>query len=537
MVGETVGGKYQVLRLLGEGGMGAVYEALHTHTQRRVALKVLRGAGPLGDSSREERFAREARVSARIETPHIAEVLDAGTDPVSGARFLVFELLAGEDLEAMLERVHVLPADVALRIAAQTCRGLARAHDAHVIHRDIKPANLFLAKRPEGGRIVKILDFGIAKIRADANAGNEAMTRTGWMLGSPLYMSPEQARGIKDVDHRTDVWSVGVVMYRMLCGRTPHSGIEAMGDLIMAICHLAPTNVRSISPWVPPPVADVVHRALRTDPKERFQSALEMLDAIVALLPNGEALDDAMLVSQPNAPRPASPAHQGGTTIHESDASVKARFSEPPARNSHAPESHADTVAQSASAMESPSKETPTDAAAARAGGRLPRSRTPLVVAGVLACALGGGIIATTRGHAADGAHPETGASGATAQLSATAATTPADVTPTVAATATGTMESPTGTLQSPTGTLQSPTGTLQSPTGTLQSPTGMLQSPTGMLQSPTAPHASGKASATAAVTASASAKASAAATASARATSQPTVKPTADPLLPDRLE
>lgn len=537
--------------------MGAVYEARHTHTDRRVALKVLRGAGPLGDSSREERFAREARVSARIETPHVAQVLDAGTDAVSGARFLVFELLTGEDLEEVVQRARTLPPDTALRIAAQVCRGLARAHDAHVVHRDIKPANLFLAKQADSGRIVKILDFGIAKIRADANAGNDAMTRTGWMLGSPRYMSPEQARGIKEVDHRADIWSVGVVMYRMLCGRTPHEGIEAMGDLIMAICSLAPTPVRSVSPWVPPAVADVVHRALRADPKERFQSADAMLEALLKLLPNGDAIEEKMLARPKNAPPPEQAAGQGETTIHDvsssgSSPAVTAASSAPPNtdsadkafrdtgssdgdapdtvrpnhplfRSNDGPESHADTVARSASTLESRRHATATadKDAAAHGAGRPSRSRASLFVALGLAGALGIGLFAVLRGRSDTGARPDNGASEANG------------VAPNSANAAVSSGSSVTSALATTTSADADKGAPGVSPalSATAATPTGASPSSSNTSSSPAAPLASGKASA--------SAKApSATGTAAApRATSQPSAKPSGDPLLPDRME
>jgi serine/threonine-protein kinase len=278
--------------------MGCVYEATHTGTGRRVAVKVI----STGDVGRDEalvgRFHREAKAAGSIDTQHIAQVLDTGTHAVTGHPFMVMEHLTGEDLQQCLRRVGILSAETALRVAAQACIGLQKAHEARVVHRDIKPANLFLARRDAGEVIVKLLDFGIAKIKMEVDgAETGGLTRTGSMLGSPLYMSPEQARGTKTIDHRADVWSLGVVLYQALAGRTPYQDIEALGELIIAICSTPPPPVQEFAPWVHPDIASIVHRALHYDREQRFQSTTEMLDAIKALLPNGWSLDDSMLVA------------------------------------------------------------------------------------------------------------------------------------------------------------------------------------------------------------------------------------------------
>ncbi|HTN88848.1 MAG TPA: serine/threonine-protein kinase, partial [Sorangium sp.] len=218
--GTTLNGRYTLGRLLGKGGMGAVYEAVDVALQRRVAVKdiapeLAHGRSALG------RFEREAKAASAVQTEHIVRVLDAGVDRETGSPFLVMELLRGEDLAELLDRLGPLPPGLALRIVAQACVGLQKAHAAGVLHRDIKPANLFLARREEGGGIVvKLLDFGVAKIRPvhDPRRDTTGLTRSGHVLGTPRYMSPEQARGIKDVDHRTDLWSLGVVLYRALAG-------------------------------------------------------------------------------------------------------------------------------------------------------------------------------------------------------------------------------------------------------------------------------------------------------------------------------
>jgi eukaryotic-like serine/threonine-protein kinase len=208
------------------------------------------------------------------------------------------EFLEGEDVHTLVRRLGPLPPELALRIAAQGCFGLSFAHEARIVHRDIKPANFFLARGSGHERILKLLDFGIAKITRDPNeshAETAGLTRTGSLLGSPLYMSPEQARGSKEVDQRADVWSMGVVLYQMLTGHTPHEDTTALGELIISICTEEPPPVQQFSPWVPPHIAEIAHHAMRFDPNARYQSGAEMLEAIRAHLPNGFAIVDSAL--------------------------------------------------------------------------------------------------------------------------------------------------------------------------------------------------------------------------------------------------
>ena len=302
--GALVDRKYQVTKLLGAGAMGAVYEAEHTGTGRRVALKVI-----MGQFSKDEglvaRFHREARAAGQIETQHITQVLDTGFDHESELPFMVMEFLEGEDVQQLLKRVGPVHPDLALRIVAQSCLGLQKAHDKSVVHRDIKPANLFLAKRDAGEVIIKLLDFGIAKIKMEQAQETESagLTKTGNMLGSPLYMSPEQARGARGIDHRTDIWSLGVVLYQALCGKTPFQHLSALGELIISICSQHAQPVQERAPWVPPEVAAIAHKAMRHDPAQRYQSAMEMFQDIRALLPNGWTITDEMLQPLSNTAR------------------------------------------------------------------------------------------------------------------------------------------------------------------------------------------------------------------------------------------
>jgi serine/threonine-protein kinase len=275
--------------------MGAVYEARHTGTGRRVAVKVI-----TSDLAKTpglvQRFEVEARAGGGVDSQYIAQVLDTGADE-TGAPYIVMEYLVGEDLFQLISRISPLPVQLALRILAQACLGLEKAHQGKIIHRDIKPANIFLNER-EGDEVgVKILDFGVAKIKAEEGQAVSSLTRTGSLLGSPLYMSPEQARGDKAIDQRSDIWSLGVVLYEALCGQTPFHEIEALGSLILAICGEQPPPIQRLAPWVPPQVATILHKALAQKPGDRFQSAYEMYRAIKAVLsPSSTVIEKSMIV-------------------------------------------------------------------------------------------------------------------------------------------------------------------------------------------------------------------------------------------------
>jgi serine/threonine protein kinase len=298
LIGTICDKKYRIIRLIGQGGMGSVYEALQIETGLLVALKCIDGDLLARSKTSVSRFQREAKAMGAIDTDHIVRVLDAGVDPATSAPYMAMELLDGEDLQHLLARVEKLEPDTALRIAAQICLGLLKAHEARVVHRDIKPANVFLARRGDGEIVVKILDFGVAKIKPDASAQSgvtTGLTRTGGIVGSPAYMSPEQARGLSNIDYSTDLWSLGVLLYRCLSGTVPHDHIEAFGDMIIAICSQTPLPIQSLAPWVQPEAAAVVRGALQVDIGDRFSTATTMLDAILPLLPEGWSLRDDLL--------------------------------------------------------------------------------------------------------------------------------------------------------------------------------------------------------------------------------------------------
>ena len=298
LIDHVIGGKYRITELIGQGGMGTVFEAVHTGTGSRVAIKLI-----VSNDIKEEvfvRFQREARAAGAIDSHHIVRIFDMGTDERSGSPFMVMERLYGEDVSQLMRRVGALSPAIACALSAQAALGLAKAHEKGVVHRDVKPANLFLHDGGDTGEVVvKILDFGIAKVLMDVMQRSEegGLTRTGSMLGSPHYMSPEQAQGLRTIDHRSDIWSLGVVLYKMLCGQTPHAHLQTLGQVILAICSQHARPVQELAPWVPPEVARVVHRALQPDPAQRYQTAHEMYSALRAAFPSTPAIRRLEIVS------------------------------------------------------------------------------------------------------------------------------------------------------------------------------------------------------------------------------------------------
>lgn len=335
VIGEILEGKYELLSLLGRGGMGSVYLALHLETQRRVAVKIINksilGAGGQAVS----RFRREARAAGAIDSEHIIKVLDASMDDAAGPLYIVIEYLPGEDLGRAIERLGPLPPEVALRIGAQALQGLHTAHEAGIVHRDIKPANLFLTRRDKGRIVATLLDFGIAKIviRVDEASHTTDLTDTDRLLGSPRFMSPEQARNSKNIDQRSDLWSLGASLYCALTGHAPHHQVESIGQLILTLCTLPPPRLEEVAPWVPEEMARVVHGALAIDPDDRYPSAKAMLDALQALLPDGDTLREEMLVALPSEvralavapPPPISMRGRAIPVIGPNDATVPIR--------------------------------------------------------------------------------------------------------------------------------------------------------------------------------------------------------------------
>jgi serine/threonine-protein kinase len=271
--GERISGKYRLGEPLGEGGMGIVFEAEHMRLRQSVAIKFLRPE-VLAMPDAMERFEREARASGRMRGPHVVQVLDVDNDEF-GRPYMVMELLRGRDLEVEIQARGALPVPEAVDWVLQACAAVTEAHQAGIIHRDLKPSNLFLAEE-FGKRVVKVLDFGISKLAVDAEP---AVTGIAVTMGTPLYMSPEQVRSSKDVDRRTDVWSLGVVLYELIAGTPPFMGTTTAA--IAAIVADATPGLREASPHVPLELERVVMTALAKAPDDRFPTAEALAAALV----------------------------------------------------------------------------------------------------------------------------------------------------------------------------------------------------------------------------------------------------------------
>lgn len=283
LTGALIADKYELLRLIGRGGMGAVYEARNVTTLRRCAVKVLLSPELSGDAEVVKRFFREARASGLIESEHVVAAFDSGIDAAERV-YYVMECLQGEDLEQTLNRLGSLNPQAAIRIALQAAKGLASAHALGIVHRDVKPANLFLAVGPGDEVRVKILDFGVAKVKMEVfNESTGSLTHSGSLLGTPLYMSPEQLRRASAIDESADVWSLGVVLFECLTGDLPWGDCDGIGELVTAILTLRVPLIQDVAPWVKPELAELVQRALSRDTGQRLKSATQLSEALLKL--------------------------------------------------------------------------------------------------------------------------------------------------------------------------------------------------------------------------------------------------------------
>ncbi len=276
-VGDVVAEKYRVDEIIGQGAMGFVFAAEHTHLGHRVALKVLR-AGALEHKESVERFLREGRIVARIQSEHVARVSDVGTLK-SGVPYLVMEFLEGSDLSKILkQRGEPLALGDAVDFTLQVCEALAHAHALGVVHRDMKPANIYVTSRMDGTPLLKVLDFGISKSSTYGD-GQDELTMTAALMGTPRYMSPEQIHDSRLVDARTDIWALGTIIYEMLtlerCFQAP-----SVAFTCVKILQQEPTPLSQLRPDLPPQIEEIVNRCLRKEPTERWLHVGELAEAI-----------------------------------------------------------------------------------------------------------------------------------------------------------------------------------------------------------------------------------------------------------------
>ncbi|HEY4244371.1 MAG TPA: serine/threonine-protein kinase [Kofleriaceae bacterium] len=304
LIGATLVDRYRVIRVVGRGGMGVVYEAEHTGLGKRIAIKLMLEKYAQ-DPEAVARFQREALAASRIGNPHIIEVMDIGVAP-DGRSFVVMELLDGLPLSQVLEQTGPMPPWRAIGIMRQVLRAVGAAHAKGIVHRDLKPDNIFISSRDDQHDFVKLLDFGISKV-VDPDAANTKLTTTGVVMGTPLYMAPEQALG-NAVDHRADVYACGVMLYELLAGHPPFQG-PSFAALIAKLLTEQPKSLNEVRPGLPLALVKSVDRALAKEPADRFPSA----ELFAAALPGDRTpsqlelagtLDSSMRVrGQQRAPR------------------------------------------------------------------------------------------------------------------------------------------------------------------------------------------------------------------------------------------
>jgi serine/threonine-protein kinase len=296
--GSLISGKYEVVRLLGRGGMGVVVQARHLRMEKDVALKILLPA--LRDQPEVvARFEREGRAAAQLQGEHVARVLDVDTLD-DGSPFIAMELLRGKDLADILHERGQLTARDAVGYVLEACSAMADAHRLGIVHRDLKPNNLFVDQQGERP-VLKVLDFGISKVTSDVAA---SMTATATAFGTPLYMSPEQVRSAKNVDGRADIWSLGVVLYELLTGVSPFAA-EGPTAILAAIIADAPVPIAERRPDLPAPLAAAIMRALEKQPAARFPNVESFAAAIAPFGPAGDGAGFtamAALSTVPEAP-------------------------------------------------------------------------------------------------------------------------------------------------------------------------------------------------------------------------------------------
>jgi serine/threonine protein kinase len=324
--GELIAGKYRVEEVIGKGGMGVVLRARHQALDEPVAIKVLRPA-MMDVPGMVTRFTREARAASKIKSPHVARVTDVDVLP-SGVPYMVLEYLEGVDLlSALRHRTGPFPLDEAVGHVIDACDAIAEAHELGIVHRDLKPGNLFLARLRSGKTVVKVLDFGISKV---GSAADSDTTRTGQLMGSPKYMSPEQMASMRDVDGRSDIWALGAILYELATGRPPFVA-ETMPLVCALVLNSDPSPPRALRPDLPLELEAVILRCLEKDPSKRFATIAELVHALTPFGPQSGAHSESTLPPRPrpaptSTPRPHehTPTATPAGTVSDWDSSVLA---------------------------------------------------------------------------------------------------------------------------------------------------------------------------------------------------------------------
>jgi serine/threonine-protein kinase len=299
MIGEVLASAFCITGVLGEGGMGRVYEAEHVRLPRRYAVKVI--ASHLARHHEAVgRFEREAQAAARVVHPNVLDVVDV-VRAKDGRPCIIAEFLDGEELGDFLDQGNRLEPAQAIEVCRQACRALTAAHGQGIVHRDLKPANLFMCRRPDGELLVKVLDFGVAKMGDGAS-----LTKTGTVVGTPSYMAPEQARGLPSVDGRADVYSMGAVLYRMLGGRPPFDHDDP-ASILLAVVNEPPTPLRQLNPAVSPALERIVAAAMTKEPEHRYPSAAAFESALASYAKQAEVGERTAPLGVAPAPAPSYP--------------------------------------------------------------------------------------------------------------------------------------------------------------------------------------------------------------------------------------
>jgi serine/threonine-protein kinase len=329
--GEVISGKYRIEGVLGEGAMGIVYVAHHLQLDEPVALKVLRHELTAHPDA-VKRFSREARAAAKIKNEHVTRVFDVGELP-DGTPYLVMESLEGEDLARWLARRGALRLEEAIAFVLQACEALAEAHVLGIVHRDLKPSNLFCTRRPDGALSVKVLDFGISKIAALATSISDDGRSSGakGTMGSPFYMSPEQMQSASAVDHRTDIWALGVILFELLTTEVPFEG-ESLPEVCIKVATRPPRRLRELRSDLPEEVEATISKCLEKDPDARFENLAEFAGSLFPFAGKNARLSIERIVQVSRRARSASlvaasemsPAHRSsdGSTMRPLGATV-----------------------------------------------------------------------------------------------------------------------------------------------------------------------------------------------------------------------